>query len=143
MHGAPDLLLLLRIMAVAGISPLLKRFPLPTLGRVLEPRRPPAHAPSETRERHVVALVDLGFKLLSPIIQPDCLVRGLTRYYVLRRCGLDVALAFGIGQPGADVAGHCWLVRNGHPYLENHDPRHAFVETARIVRGALQPGVPC
>jgi hypothetical protein len=58
----------------------------------------------------------------------------VTLLYVLRRRGHDVSLTFGIGDVGGRVEGHCWLTRNGEPFLERTDPRTAFVETVSLPR---------
>jgi hypothetical protein len=62
------------------------------------------------------------------------LTRGLTRYFFLRRAGLDVVLCFGMGRHDTEVLAHCWLVKNGEPFLEAEDPRPLYVEMYRISR---------
>ena len=76
-------------------------------------------------------------RLLSagrPVVRPGCLTRGLTHYYFLRRAGVDVQLRYGLGQPIGEGDGHCWLVRDGEPFLERVDPRERYVETYSIPR---------
>jgi hypothetical protein len=65
-------------------------------------------------------------------VRPGCLTRGLTHYFFLRRAGADVVLQYGIGTVEGRTEGHCWLVRDGVPYLESKDPREHFVETYRV-----------
>jgi Transglutaminase-like superfamily len=124
-------LLKLRILVVAAAVPLLMRLRLPRLARVLEPRRaPPAPvARADEIAGQVEAVLGRGGRL----VRSSCLTRGVTRYWFLRRAGVDVALCFGMGRPGGDdPAGHCWIVRDGEPYLESVDPRPIFVETYRV-----------
>jgi hypothetical protein len=131
-RASGDVWLLARVAAVAALVPVLMRLPLPRVRRVLEPRRAlPRLDPAQ--ERRVLGLVNLGLDALRPLLRPTCLTRGVTRYYFLRRAGVDVSLAFGIGSPQlAEVAGHCWLVKDGEPFLETRDPRPTFTEVYRI-----------
>jgi hypothetical protein len=127
-----DALLVANVLLIAALTPLLMRFPLARIQALLEPRTAPT-APDAARERHVLALVGLVLEYGRPVLRPSCLTRGITRYYVLRRAGVDVALVFGIGHGSrATVDGHCWLVRDGEPFLETQDPRPLFTEMYRI-----------
>ena len=137
-----DVLLALQIACVAVGVRLLIRLPLDRLSALLEPsaRRPMADA---ARESHILALVDLVLEVARPLLTADCLVRGITRYYVLRRAGVPVALAFGLGRPAGDVAGHCWLVKAGEPYLETRDPRSVFAELYRLEGAPVSAGSAC
>jgi transglutaminase superfamily protein len=127
------MVLRLRIMAVAAAVPLLMRLRLERLARVLEPRRaPPAPVPGA---EEIAAQVEAVLWRHSRLVRRSCLTRGVTRYWFLRRAGLDVALCFGMGHPTGDPAGHCWIVRDGEPYLEPVDPRPIFVETYRVAAG--------
>lgn len=130
LRSPDDVLLALRIAAFALAVPLLTRLPLRQLDALLRwgPRRRPA-APDEVQR--VVALVGAVLRRGRPLVRGDCLPRGLTLYYFLRRAGLDVRLHFGVmADPGVDRApiGHCWLVKGGEPFLENRDPRPLYVE---------------
>jgi hypothetical protein len=120
----------LRILAVAAAVPLLMRLPLPRLAAFLEPRRRPA-AP-RPHAAATVAAVEAMLRRRSRLVRPSCLTRGVTRYWFLRRAGLDVILCFGMGTPVGEPAGHCWILRDGEPYLEAVDPRPLFVETYRM-----------
>src|SRR5438105_812985 len=91
---AADAFLLARILAIRTVVPLLARLPLATLARVLRPAHAP-HGADQRRLDHVLRLLDLGLERPRP--RPTCLTRGITRYYVLSRLGLDLALVFGIG----------------------------------------------
>jgi hypothetical protein len=55
--------------------------------------------------------------------------------WILRGRGVDVELAFGIGGPNDEHQGHCWLVRDGEPYLEAEQFGGRFVELYRIPSG--------
>jgi hypothetical protein len=123
------------IALFALASPLLARLPLPRLTSLLEPhsrRTPPDHT-SETR---LIATVDGVLNAGAPVLRRGCLTRGLTRYFFLRRAGLDVALCFGIGTTAAGMSGHCWLVKEGIPFLEARDPRLWFTEVYRMPRAS-------
>jgi len=52
---------------------------------------------------------------------------GVTLYYFLRRVGVDVSLVFGVAPEATGAVGHCWLVKDGEPYLESVDPREHFI----------------
>jgi hypothetical protein len=61
-------------------------------------------------------------------VSNNCLTRGLTLCYFLRRAGLDVSLAFGMGRIGGQLGGHCWLTLGGAPFLEEPDPKLLYAE---------------
>ena len=123
-----DAFLLLRIYLFAAAVPLLSRVPLPTLLPKLDIRTNAPHQPQ--RAQKVVSYVEavLG---RAPLARRDCMARGLTLFYFLRRAGVDVALGFGMGHPDGDFAGHCWLIRDGEPYLEK-DADFTFTEIYRF-----------
>lgn len=127
-----SLVLFLRITLLASCVPALMRLPLARLQRVLEPRRvPPPPKPEDLSS--LANHVDWVLRKARPIVRPGCLTRGVTLYYFLRRAGGDVSLAFGMGVPDAsEFAGHCWLVRDGEPFLERTDPRQRFTEIVRL-----------
>ena len=123
----------LRIAAFAAVAPLIARLPLRYVEAIVEPRRGREAAPAE-RVARAVSMTDAILRRARPIVRPGCLTRGLTLLYFLRRAGVDVRLAFGIAQLEDGPAGHCWLVRDGHPYLERTDPRPIFTEMYSIPR---------
>ena len=127
-----ELLLALRVVLVAISVPLITRLPLAWQEAVLEPRRRPA--PDPRREAWLVANIDRLLSAARPVARPGCLTRGLTHYYFLRRAGVDVQLRYGLGRPIGEADGHCWLVRDGEPFLERADPRRSYVETYSIPR---------
>jgi hypothetical protein len=67
-------------------------------------------------------------------VRRGCLTRGLTRYYFLRRAGMDIALCFGMGRRNGEFMGHCWLVKDNEPFLEAEDPRPLYTVMYRISR---------
>jgi len=77
-----------------------------------------------------------------PLVRPGCLTRGLTRYYFFRRDGMDVSLCFGMGQVKEEFAGHCWLVKDGVPFMETRDPRPLYAEMYRISATARRGVIP-
>lgn len=134
-----DYFLFLRIFLFAAAVPLLMRLKISKLATVLERGSEP-HAVHPEQIRKISAYTQRAIRLGKPLVRPGCLALGLTRYFFLRRAGLDVALLFGMGQAreGKKVEGHCWLVRDDEPYLENVDPRPLYVEMWRISRESFR-----
>lgn len=62
-----------------------------------------------------------------PGIRRSCLTRGVTLYYFLTRAGVDVSLCFGVGTVEGVMGAHCWLVKDGEPYLERDGIPFPFV----------------
>ena len=125
-----ELLLAARVFAFAVCVPLITRLPLARQEAILEPRRPRARA--RAREKWLEENIDRVLGRGAPLVRPGCLTRGLTHYFFLRRAGADVRLQYGIGTVDGRTEGHCWLVRNGSPYLEREDPREHFTETHSV-----------
>ena len=50
------------------------------------------------------------------------MLRSLLLFRRLRLVGLDVKIAFGVGDLEVDLKGHAWLVYQGRHFLENEDP---------------------
>jgi hypothetical protein len=117
------------VLAFLAAAPLLVRLRPATLEWVLEPRRPRAGG---LREREVAAHVEAVLALTGRLAPANCLTRGLTRYYFLRRAGVPLTLCFGVAWLDGEFAGHCWLLRGGEPFLESRDPRRVFAEAYRI-----------
>src|SRR5436190_6631671 len=115
MRGSPrDVLLSLRIFAVAAAVPVLMRLKLARMAGLLEPapaRRVADPAEVDRRIERIERVLLSGY----PLIRTGCLTRGITLFYFLRRAGVDVRLAFGMGRPLGDDEGHCWLVKDGLP----------------------------
>jgi Transglutaminase-like superfamily len=133
LRSPAEALLALQIFAFAAIVPCLTRLRLDRLRRLVTPRgtRAPAGPDIVARTiRYVEGVRALG----TPIIDGGCLTRGLTLYYFLRRAGVDVALCFGVANGNADAAftGHCWLEREGEPYLEPGAPPRRYTEMYRF-----------
>lgn len=125
------LALRVRVVTFAAAVPLLMRLRLPVLERVLEPRRPPTARPPG-RRREVAVQVEAVLVRGGRVLSASCTTRALTRYYFLRRVGEPLVLCFGVGRLAGEAAGHCWLLRDGDPFLESRDPRPVFAETYRI-----------
>ena len=77
-----------------------------------------------------------------PVVRPGCLTRGVTRYYFFRRDGMDVSLSFGMGRVKGEFVGHCWLVKDGMPFMETQDPRPLYAEMYRISGTARRGAIP-
>lgn len=119
-QGLNDFLLFSQIFLFAAAVPLLMRLPLPRLHSFLSPRTAPPVADA-ARVQQITLYVDSAIQLGRPLIQPRCLIRGLTLYTFLSRAGLNVELSFGVGSKEDNHPGHCWLVKDGVPYLEAQD----------------------
>src|SRR5262245_38757044 len=118
-----DAFLLARIFAFAVSLPVVLRFKLRTTASFAEPRRPRASAAPEAIDviiRYVEAVCANRF------VRAECLVRGLTLYHFLREAGLRLSLVFGVGEVDGRTTGHCWLLKDGQPFLEPHDPTPNF-----------------
>jgi hypothetical protein len=127
--------LLIVAAGVALVAPALARLPLPRLESVLEPRRlrPGLGArDAEFATARIARVVDSVIRRGRPLVRSGCLTRGITRYWLLRRAGVDVSLCFGAGVVEGRFEAHCWIDRDGRPILEPTDPRDAFAEIARI-----------
>lgn len=120
-----DFLLFSQIFIFAAAVPLLMRLPLPKLHALLRPHAMrPLCGPAKVQQ--IAGYVDAAIQLGRPLIQPRCLTRGLTLYFFLSRAGLDVELCFGVGNKEANYPGHCWLIRDGEPYLEPQNPHARY-----------------
>lgn len=129
--SALELARLAPLVALSLVLPALARIrpsAWPSLTRLLARRRRRVVAAPE----RLMSSVERALALAERLRPLSCLGRGLTRYVALRRGGLPVALAFGLGRHGEDYAGHCWVELDGEPYLEPVDPRPAFPEIYRI-----------
>jgi Transglutaminase-like superfamily len=119
----PDLTLAMRALPVAICAPLLMRLPADRLARALEPRRRrtrPVGQEAETIDR-VLHVTDVVLRRGRPAVRGGCLVRGVTRYWCLRRAGIDVALCFGVGRIHDEIESHCWVTADGQPLREPED----------------------
>jgi hypothetical protein len=133
-HAVDEALLALRILVFAVAVPWLLRLKLPRLRSLLEPRHAPALSdPAEVQR--IVRYVDAVIRLASPLVRRGCLTRGVTLYYFLRRAGVPVSLRFGLGRVNEQDTGHCWLVKDGQPFLEVRDPRPFFAAIYSIPEG--------
>jgi len=125
-----DVFLFLQIFVFAAVVPLLFRLKLSRVQALLEPK---GHS-SANRDRveQIGAYVEMAIQKGAPLVRPGCLTRAATRYYFFRRDGMDVSLCFGMGQVQKEFVGHCWLVRDGVPFMETVDPRPLYAEMYRI-----------
>ncbi len=133
--------LFLRIFTFAAAVPYLLRLKLSRVAGLLE-LGADSFVTHEEHVKKIAAYVELAIGRGRPIVRPGCLTRGLTRYYFLRRAGMNVTLCFGMGRIGGKFIGHCWLMRDGEPFLEVEDPRLRYVEVYRISSGGGRASVP-
>jgi hypothetical protein len=82
----------------------------------------------------VSRLVERALAHQLPFVRHTCLTRSVTRYYFLSRAGADVQLVFGLGEVDGRYEGHCWVVRDGEPYLEQTDQLATFTPIHAIPR---------
>lgn len=116
LRGAQERKLFLQALFLALFMPLLLRLRLTTLMRYFEPQTL-AEPPGSSAERQgQVVLWALEFA--RPLVRSGCLVRGLTLYGSLRRVGWNISLCFGVAPWKQGFTGHCWLTREGRPFLE-------------------------
>lgn len=124
--------LFLRVLTFATAVPLLFNLRLSVLSRVLERRIRSARQQEKgfIKNDQILECVEIAMTVGQPLVRPRCLIRAVTRYYFLRRAGMDLTLCFGAASQAGrlvEAAGHCWLTKDGEPYLEEHDPRARFV----------------
>jgi len=55
---------------------------------------------------------------------------------------MDVSLCFGMGKIDGEFVGHCWLVKDGVPFLELRDPRPWYSEMYRLPGSAREGMAP-
>jgi hypothetical protein len=128
-RSVSDAFLFFQVFIFAAAVPLILRLKLSRLKSLLNPS---VHSfPDQNRVEQITAYVETAIRK-GPFVRPGCLTRGVTRYYFLRRDGIDVSLCFGMGRVNGDFVGHCWLVRDGLPFMETHDPRPRYAEMYRI-----------
>lgn len=133
-----DAFLFLQVLFFAVAVPFLLRLRLSRVQTLLEPRIP-SQANSD-RVEQITEYLEIAIRAGRFLVRPGCLTRGVTRYYFFRRNGLDVSLCFGMGQDKGEYVGHCWLIKDGVPFMETRDPRPLYAEMYRI-SGATQPRV--
>ena len=124
----------LRIALFAVAVPWLFRLPIRRLEALANPPGQPETADTAQAER-IIWWTTTVCRAARRFTTHPCQVRGLTLYYFLGRAGVDLALVFGVGRVGEDYSGHCWLVKDGEPYLETTDPRIHFTPMYRFHRG--------
>jgi hypothetical protein len=123
--------LILRILVYAAAVPLLTRLKLTSWERFAGRKHVGRPALRPEAEQKTIDYVDAVLMAFRPVVRSGCLVRGLTLYHFLREVDVDVSLSFGVGQVGGIFTGHCWLVKDGHPFLEA-GPDFQYIETFRL-----------
>jgi hypothetical protein len=132
LDSPPDLLLILRILAYAALVPFRTRTKLTSWERFAGARRKGQPGVEYGGELKTVEYVDAVLVAFQPVVRPGCLVRGITLYHFLREAGVDVSLSFGVGKVDGQFTGHCWLVKDGRPFLEPDQPDLVYIETFRL-----------
>lgn len=125
----PDLRLLVRILLYAVAVPVRTLATPTSWEHFAGEARPSGTAASPDAVQRMADYVDAVLVAFRPLVRSGCLVRGLTMYHFLRKAGADVSLSFGIGRLGEDFKGHCWLVKDGVPFLETGRPDLLYTET--------------
>ena len=109
------------------------RFPLDRVARWLGTRQDAAVSPPSLQDiSELVRRIDRWLLRAWPLARTGCVTRAVTLFRFLRRAGADVSLRFGVGMVGGAYAAHCWIVYQGEPLAERHDPRLVFTETWAI-----------
>ena len=135
-----DVFLFFQVLLFAAAVPFLLRLKLSRLQTLLEPR---ISSPADKeRIEQIIEYVEMAIRAGRPLVRPGCLTRGVTRYYFFRRNGQDVSLCFGMGQVEEKFVGHCWLVKDGAPFLETRDPRPLYAEMYRISATSHRSAMP-
>ena len=136
----PSAFLFLRVLLFIAVSPLLLRVKLPRLLAFLEPRAPSKDSDPVKVDR-IIRYTDALLPGRGPFPRRSCyfpsfLAGGRSRaaaafavtlYYFLSREGMELGICFGVSPSGESLAGHCWLVRDGEPFLEKGDPLSKFI----------------
>lgn len=125
-RSIPDVILFFRVLFIAAAVPFLLRLKISRLQALLEPRN--SSPTDRDRVEQIAEYVEKAIRKGRPLVRPGCLTRGVTRYYFLRRDGVDVSLCFGMGRVDGMFVGHCWLVKEGEPFMETRDPRPLYAE---------------
>ena len=131
LRGLGQWWLFARVFLFAAVLPLLFRLKIPLVTRLLDVRvgRDGAAAAAEEHD-FIIRCVEWALLAGRPLVRPNCLTRGVTRYFFLRRAGVDLSLCFGAAWRQGELIqapGHCWLVKDGKPYLEMSDPLLCFM----------------
>jgi hypothetical protein len=120
-----------RVVVFAALVPALFRLKLATVTRLLERRINRRVKVSDSIEiETIIQSVELVMAIASPLVRPNCLTRSITLYHFLRPTGLKLSVCFGATLKNGNlepVPGHCWLVKDGVPFLERNDPSGRFV----------------
>ena len=124
--------LFLRVFAFATAVPLLFTLRISVLSRLLErrTRSAPRQAGNPDKSERIIRCMEIVRGVGGPLVRPQCLVRAVALYYFLRRAGIDVTLCFGAAWKEGqlfEAAGHCWLIKDDEPFLEERDPRASFL----------------
>ena len=128
------------MLVFAALVPLLMHLRLRTLQRVLRLQSDPVRIASAVDAEEILRHFHLARRVGAPFVRANCLTRGMTLCYFLRRAGIDVTLSFGIGRVAGELRGHCWLCRVGTPFLEEPDPRSLYVEFVSLPIDDLRSG---
>jgi len=124
--------LFLRVFLFAATVPLLFCFKLSVLNAWLR-RRAAVHDPpgaDADAGAQIIRCVELATALGRPLVRARCLTRCATLLYFLRRAGWNLTLCFGAACVDGrleEAPGHCWLVEDGKPFLEEKNPGLSFV----------------
>ena len=129
-RSVSDVFLFIKVLFFAASVPFLLRLRLSRVEALLELKNP--SAVERDRVEQITKYVELAISQGRPLVRPGCLTRGVTRYYFFRRDGMNVSLCFGMGQVDGKYVGHCWLVKDGVPFMETRDPRPLYSEMYRI-----------
>lgn len=140
-----NLFLFCQVLLFTASVPILLRLKPATLANLLERGTRGVASdshPDLSEIQRILSSIESVIHKAGPLVRSKCLTRGLTRYYFLRRIGMDVSLCFGMGRVESGFIGHCWLVKDGELFMEDFDPRLTFGEMFRLPESAGRDSVP-
>lgn len=107
------------LLAAAVIPPLVHVVPLNRLTRWLARATPSRPRPRSPDDQLLARWVDGLLRRLPWPWHRTCLKRGAVLFYLLGAAGRPAELRIGVRRPpGASLAAHAWLVRDGEVILE-------------------------
>lgn len=98
---------------------------LPRLLEFLLPRGARGRALGPDDTERLVKFVDFFLRRVFRSRNP-CLLRSMLLFRHMRSAGLDVRIAFGVGDLDAVLRGHAWLIYEGRHFLEREDPGRQY-----------------
>jgi len=78
-----------------------------------------SHSKTSAAPEYLVKVIDRISRWQAFVIRNNCLKKSLLLYYIFYHSGdKDIELCIGINKKGAHLDGHSWLLKGGHPVLD-------------------------